>query len=279
MCFHTFGSCACLSAQCSTRVPPCSKKCSEQHVPTVWQPTAGPRCSSDCFVHAPYSELSSSLSPYFQKSRCVLCHCWFFVESLHCMFACRSIAASAFSLQFRNKPSRHGSLFNLSTEQKLNSSAALRPTHNACCGEANQRMAPIHRQRMTMAVSHGHLGFVKKLLAPEREASNSSSDKSSSLTESSCNKIESHSSTSEMCWTNVLRPLEALCTFQDTTQSSCFSMLTRLWSTFEVFPFRQRHTTARTVHTMPHPLEPLEVSSKFLYVDLLRILQLLGHNR
>ena len=31
-------------------------------------------------------------------------------------------------------------------EQKVNSSSARTPTHNACCDEANQRMEPIHRQ-------------------------------------------------------------------------------------------------------------------------------------
>ena len=31
-------------------------------------------------------------------------------------------------------------------EQKVNSSSACNPTHNAYCDEANQRMEPIHRQ-------------------------------------------------------------------------------------------------------------------------------------
>ena len=52
---------------------------------------------------------------------------------------------------------------------------------------------------MIMAVSHGHSTFATNWCSP-REASNSSSDKSSSLNDSSCSNIASHSSSSEMCW-------------------------------------------------------------------------------
>ena len=131
------------------------------------------------------------------------------------------------------------------------------------CDDAHQQMAPFHQLWMMMAVSQGHPGFVTRL-RPPREATNSSSVRSSSLKDSSCHKIASHSSSSETCWTNVLKPLKTLCTFQDTTQSSCFSQRWRWLSADSQFlnsshPVRDTLQEEQFPQCHTHALEPLGV--------------------
>ena len=55
-----------------------------------------------------------------------------------------------------------------------------------------------------------------------------------------------------MCCTNVLKPLETLCTFQDTTQSSRFSLRMRNVSG-EFFPTCQQNVAGGTLLSIPQP--------------------------
>ena len=107
-----------------------------------------------------------------------------------------------------------------------------------------QRRVPFYQLCMMTAVSQGHLRFVTNLWPPE-EGSNSSRLMSSSLKDSACNKTASLSSRADMCWTNVLKPPQTLCAFQDTTHCSFFFLLAAV--------IHQRQATRRTVFTEATP--------------------------
>ena len=109
-----------------------------------------------------------------------------------------------------------------------------------------------------MAVSHGHSSFVTNL-CPPREASNSSSNKYSSLNDNSCSNIASHSSSSEMCLHQHAQatrgPLHIPGQHTKLTFLTTYTVVlgTTGQSIFEFLPTRQRHPALRAFLRMPYP--------------------------